>query len=160
MKVCIYLEQHQIKTTSPSFCCTCGCLLFPILWWRHVPHSPKFTTLPTPHFDFTQLIPAKCHQTQMQQRSSSRFNTFGYYLIAAEFNQRRWRKSAGFNQPLPAALPGSLQQQQVRLINRTFGALFLAGITASSSPDEKIEDAGLRVKQATSPGPSHIWMRA
>lgn len=102
MKVCIYYYLTISKTTGPFFRCTCGCL-------RNSPHFPTC--------DRTQLIPAEYHQTKAPQRSYSRFNTFGYYLIAAKFNQRRWRKSAGFNQPLPAALPGSLQQQQVRLIN-------------------------------------------
>lgn len=94
--------------------------------------------------DFAQRIPAKCHQTQMQQRSS-RFNTFAYYLIAAELNQRRWRKSDGCNQPLPAATPGSLQQQQVRLINPAQ----TAPSARSSSPDEEIEDTGLRLKHGS-----------
>lgn len=125
----------------------------------------------SPHFptcDFTQLIPAKCHQTQMLQRSSSRFNTFGYYLIAAEFNQRRWRKSDGFNQPLPEALPGSLQQQQVRLINPAQTTPSACSSSLASLPLHRLmKRRGHRTEiqtwfhhLATSPGPSYIWMRA
>lgn len=113
----------------------------------------------SPHFptcNLTQLILANCHQTQMPQRSSSHFNTFDYYLIAAEFNQRRWRESAGFNQPLPAALPGSLQQQ-VRLINLSQTA---PSARSSSLASHRTESPTWFHHQATSPGQSHIWMRA